>query len=388
LGRGTQDVTAGVSAAARRRGARRALRRGWFVVVVALVASLAAPPVSGAATPPANDNYLGSTIVPQASTTGKAATYRDTEDTTAASTQPDLFNPTATGMAFSGGGPEPLSCGGVSYGNTIWYDLHPKVPLGVELNAAGFGTAIALYEFDSGTGKITRRVGCQVSRSLQNDYPVPVNLRKGHSYTVQVGGVATSAGIAAGTLDFKVSLFADRDNDGTFDLLDKCPTLPGVERYGGCPPAIHPLPRYSDNTTAGSVQLTLLRLDQIPGGAVVTARCDRCGPSERVAVGRHGNSATMKAFDGRTLGNGDRLQIFVTKRRSGTGLYRYGAIGSYISYSVTGGSLANRVLRCLMPGSLRPQRSCPAGGRTPVPASKVRRPAALGPVGRRLASVR
>ena len=63
---------------------------------------------------------------------------------------------------------------------------------------------------------------------------------------------------------------------------------------------------------------------------------------------------------------GDKLEIWVTKRATGTGNYRYGAFGSYISYTFNSGTLGDRVLRCLMPGSLTPRQTCPPGGRRAV----------------------
>jgi len=364
------------------------LRRSAALVSVVIGACLIAPSVSLAAVPPPNDNYLASTIIPGASTTRETASFQNVENTTAATTQSDLFNPEANGMPFHGGGPEPLNCNGVTYGNTIWYDMHPKLDGGVELDAAGFGTVIALYEWNTHTALITRRIGCQVSRSLENDYPVPVDLQKGDAYTVQIGGISTPTGFQAGTLDFKMSWFTDRDGDGIFDVLDKCPTLPGVSRYGGCPPTINPLPRYADDSTGSAVKMTLLRLDQIPGGSQVTARCAKCGVRQRVTVGAHATSATMSGFDGKTLSDGDTLEIFVTKGRSGHGDYRYGAIGSYISYSVHSGSLTNRVVLCLMPGSTKPQHSCPPGGRRKVPSHDVHSSMVPGAAWRRIIAMR
>ena len=76
------------------------------LIALAATASLgwgAAPAVAGS--PPPNDNYLSSTIIPQGSTTGMSlVTYHDTEDLTAATTQRDLFNPDQSGLPFGGGG--------------------------------------------------------------------------------------------------------------------------------------------------------------------------------------------------------------------------------------------------------------------------------------------
>ncbi len=333
-------------------------------VCTGLLAFLVVTPVSLAASPPANDNYLASTIVPQFSTTGsRPVSFQSVSNTTGATTQADLFNPQASGMPFSGGGPEPLSCDGASYANTVWYDLHPKIPGAVEFVASGYATAIAVYQWNTQTSKIIRRVGCQTSTSPSNDYVPDVDLQKGKAYTVQIGGLQEAAGVQSGTLDFKATFYPDHDADLLPDVLDKCPTLPGVERFGGCPPALQPIPRYGYNIAGSGVQLTLLRIDEIPPGTQVQARCRPCGLREVKTSGKHGTSVVMTGFAGHTLATGDKLELWVTKRRSGTGIYRFGAFGRYISYTVGTGTIGNRILRCLMPGSLTPMRVCPPGGR-------------------------
>jgi hypothetical protein len=336
-------------------------------VCTGLLAFLVAAPASLAATPPPNDNYLASTIVPQFSTTGsKPMSYQSVINTTAATTQADLFNPEASGMPFSGGGPEPLTCDGSSYGNTIWYDIHPKIPGAVEFVASGYPNAVAVYQWSPQTAKIIRRVGCQTSNSPSNDYVPAVDLQKGKAYTVQIGGLQTAGGFQSGTLDFQATFYPDHDGDLLPDVLDKCPTLPGVERFGGCPPGLQPLPRYSYTIAGSGVQLTLLRIDEIPPGTQVQARCRPCGLRDVKSSGKHGTSVVMTGFAGHTLAKGDKLELWVTKGRSGTGIYRFGAFGSYFSYTVGSGTIGDRVIRCLMPGSLMPMRVCPPGGRHPA----------------------
>ena len=87
-----------------------------------------------------------------------------------ATTQSDLFNPDRNGLPFGGAGPEPLTCQGITYGKTIWYDLHPKVDEGLEFEVAGFPTAVTLYQWDVNTSLIVRTVGCQVSTTNLNDF--------------------------------------------------------------------------------------------------------------------------------------------------------------------------------------------------------------------------
>ena len=65
-----------------------------------IAAALLALPATAAAAPPPNDNYLASTTI-------SSQEYRDSVDTTEATTQPDLFNPNRDGLPFGGGDPEP-----------------------------------------------------------------------------------------------------------------------------------------------------------------------------------------------------------------------------------------------------------------------------------------
>lgn len=345
----------------------------WVIslITAAWLALTAAPALATA--PPDNDNYLFSTVITQAQTTGSRITsFESTEDTSAATTQNDLFIPNQEGTLMGGGEPEPLRCAGASYGNTVWYDLEPKIPGGVELIAAGFGNAIALYQWSLATDRITRRVGCQVSASLDNDFAVPVDLEAGKRYTVQIGGLKTGTGFQSGMLDLKMGFYPDHDGDGIFDVLDKCPLLSGVARYGGCPPSIQPIPRLVYATSGASVVIKLLRLDGIPGGTHVLARCNGCGHVSYEAD-NHATSVTLRAIAGRTLAPGDTLRLWVTKPRSRAGDYRYGAFGTYIRYTVRSGLLTDRVLRCLMPGSLTPRRDCAPSGRHPAPPGHKRR---------------
>ena len=67
-----------------------------------ITAALLALPATAAAAPPPNDNYLASTTI-------ASQEYRDSVDTTEATTQPDLFNPNRDGLPFGGGDPEPTT---------------------------------------------------------------------------------------------------------------------------------------------------------------------------------------------------------------------------------------------------------------------------------------
>jgi hypothetical protein len=313
--------------------------------------------------PPLNDNYLSSLIIPQAATTGSSdLTFTDNRDTTDATTQSDLFNPDQNGMPFGGAGPEPVTCDGATYGKTIWYDLHPRIPEEVEFEASGFPTVISVYQWSPTTSLITRRLSCQLSNGSLNDYAFPFELQAHMLYTVQIGGLQQPAGFAGGPLEFTATIFPDHDGDGRVDEIDACPNLAGVPQLAGCPPRLRPSIGLSWTGSGASVSVAQFNVSQIPGGTRVEARCGPCGLDQVATTGPHSSSVAFPAFVGRTLQPGTKLQLWVTKRPSGTGLYRYGAIGAYVSYVVKSGSIGGRVNRCLMPGSRTPRVTCPPGG--------------------------
>jgi hypothetical protein len=55
---------------------------------------------------------------------------------------------------------------------------------------------------------------------------------------------------------------------------------------------------------------------------------------------------------------GSRLEIFVTRARTRSGRYRFGAVGNYFSYEFKAAGIRRRLERCLRPGSRTPRRRC------------------------------
>ena len=95
------------------------------------------------------------------------------------------------------------------------------------------------------------------------------------NYTIQVGGVGRRRR-ARSTL--KVDFFPDTDGDGVLDALDKCPTVPGIERFGGCPPELKVVPSIGfDGTGERHHRSRRLIVDRVPKGAKVVAKCSGCG---------------------------------------------------------------------------------------------------------------
>src|SRR3954471_15793763 len=243
-------------------------------------AACAAAPAAASAAPPVNDNYLASLPVDQVEFTA-------TVDTTEATTQSDLFNPNRDGTPLEGGAAEPLDCKGTPFGKTVWYDLAPQVSGGVQIRATGFQTVVAVYEWNPQDSRITRLVDCSTNAGVDD---LLLNLVGKKNYTIQVGG----AGGVAGALTLKADFFPDTDGDGVLDdQPDKCKTVPGIERFGGCPPDGKVFPRLGFDGDSSVITITRFIVDRVPKGAKVTARCSGCG-STTVKAKRFGRLSLPK----------------------------------------------------------------------------------------------
>jgi hypothetical protein len=307
-------------------------------VIAALVALIALViPSVALAVAPVNDDYLKSKRINAPGARVPREEIKDTVDTTEATTQADLFVPAATG-----GGPETTTCQGRTYGKTVWYDLHPDVGGALEIQTGGFDVAISVYQFDESTSKIVRRVSCS-SESGAQDFIVP-RVDGGKHYTIQVGGLDLGAGPLGGALQLTFQFFADRDGDGIFDPLDKCPDQSGVRDAGGCPPTLRSTPKLTATPTGSGIIVRKLSVFATKG-AKVEVRC------RRGCSGHQARTAGLVSFPllrGRALPAGARIEIFVTKAHS---------IGSYTRYDIVRGNF-KRTDRCLRPGSHTPRRKC------------------------------
>ena len=314
----------------------------------ACAAALAVPAVAAAAPPP-NDNYLASTSISD-SQRPLGREFSDSVDTTEATTQADMFNPDKDGLPLGGGDPEPTTCGSTSYGKTAWWDFRPQSPGGVEIKAAGgFDVVVAVYEWSSSTSKITRRVKCQNAAPGSETVLLP-RVKKGHNYTVQVGG----AGATGGPLQFALSYFRDRDGDGVLDdEPDKCLSRPGIRRFGGCPPELRAAARISLDTPGNGAIVRALTVDDVPKTGRVEVRCGHCG-RKVIKKARKTGTVSLDKFVGRFIRAGDFVEIRITMPKRGKGRFRYGAVGKYYRYPVTSAGLGKRQLRCLNPGSRKP----------------------------------
>ena len=302
-----------------------------------ITAAVLALPATAAAAPPPNDNYLASTTI-------TSEEYRDSVDTTEATTQPDLFNPNKDGLPFGGGDPEPTTCGdGGSFGRTVWWDFRPPSPGGVEIRAnGGFDVVVAVYTWSQNTSRITRTVRCQNDETGSEVVQIP-RVSGRTNYTIQVGG----ANGAGGPLGLQFDYFPDTDGDGILDELpDKCPRQPGIERFGGCPPELRSSPRVTYTVAGTALRITALSIDDVPKGARAEVRCGRKVTRRATRKG----TLRITGCAGRTIGAGGKIEVRVTLGRTGKGQYRYGAVGKYFRWPVEPGRLGKRKTSCIQPG--------------------------------------
>lgn len=312
--------------------------RRLVAAVAGSCALLASVPSAALAAPPANDDYLQSIAMNTRGSTLTRSVVKDSRDTREATVQSDLFAPQA-----SGGGSERTTCNTSSFGKTVWYDFHPDSFGTAEIQTAGFDAVVVVYEFDPQTSRITRVVGCRDERGTTEDFFAQV--RKGRSYTIQIGGADAGAGPAAGDLQLTFQFFGDRDRDGVFDPLDQCVALAGVPERGGCPPELESTPKLSAAPTSGGIEVR--RLSVATGTrAKVSLRC-RSGCSAKQT--RRGERVRLTALDGDALRAGAVFEVRVTKR---------GHIGAVHRYRVLRGNF-KRIDRCTLPGSSKPRKRCP-----------------------------
>jgi hypothetical protein len=302
-----------------------------FAAALTAAACASAPALASAA-PPVNDNYLSSLPVDQVEFTA-------TTDTTEATTQPDLFNPNRDGQPLGGGAAEPLDCKGTPFGKTVWYDLAPQVSGGLQLRATGFQTVVAVYEWNPQDSKITRLVDCSANAGVDD---LLLNVKGKKNYTIQVGG----AGGAGGAMTLRADFFPDQDGDGILDdQPDKCKTVPGIERFGGCPPELKVVPSINYDGDSSGITITRFVVDRVPKGAKVTAKCRGCGTAT-VKAKRFGRLSISKLV-GKKVGAGAKIELRITMAKTGEGTYVYGATGSYFEWPVRAGGLGARQTRCL-----------------------------------------
>jgi hypothetical protein len=282
------------------------------VVAVAAIAGVDPAPAA-APSPPINDNYLSSLGLNRFGTPlNRVDTLKDVRNTTGATTQQDVFNPPARG-----GPAETTTCRGISYGATIWYDFYPDANGVARIRTAGFDNVITVYSFDRRTtipNSATRQ--CAHESSFPSE-ELLASVKKGGSYTIQIGGV----GGATGPLEF---------------LFDFIPTPPKSLTADATLKA---------KATSTGIQLLGLSVSVSARKARVEVNCGRiCKPEAK--SGRSVES--FPRLSGIGLPAHSTLSIYVTAPQM---------VGVLIQYHVLAGNFT-KVTSCLQPGSRKPHRTC------------------------------
>jgi hypothetical protein len=315
------------------------MRRVAVVAAVAFGMLTAGTVATGEPGPPPNDNYLQSFALNSAGKRlERKATLKDVRDTTDASVQDDVFSPPR-----QGGPPEVTRCGGTRYGKTIWYDFYPDVPGIVRIRANGYDAVISVVPFDRKTGKPNFGDRACVDDSSSTQEEMLTRVKKGGSYTIQLGG----ANDASGSLEFLFDFLADTDGDGVLDDVDRCPRVQGRGRPSGCPLRVHAEALIRARAVPGGIQVLGLSVTPTRASRVAVS-CTRGCRTEVKRAKRANRRLRFRRIRGRRLPAGSKLVIRATRRR---------AFGAYIAYQIRDGNFT-KVERCLRPGSPKPRRRC------------------------------
>lgn len=287
-------------------------RRGCAAALSVLVLGATAVAAAQSTKAPANDAYLKSLELNQPGTPlDYKHTLRDVRDTTHATTQADIFDPPQ-----SGGGAEVTKCQGTRYGTTIWYDLHPQADGTISIRTSGYDNVITLYEFDPDTLKPDVDHKRCVHRGDFPSEQLVRKVRRGKSYTVQIGGVNGIGGSLEVLFDYAMAKLTKVAADATLTAS----ALP-------------------DGIMLRSLTVATSKK------ATVAVKCGgHCKPV------RKKNRATQRfpSLKGVRMPAGSQLTLRITAPNS---------IGVYIRYDVGRGSF-KKITRCLKPGSKTPRRKC------------------------------
>jgi hypothetical protein len=301
-----------------------------------VIAALLALPASSYAQAPVNDNYLQSLrLNDPGSRLERKDTLRDVRDTTSATVQTDVFSPPQTG-----GPPELTTCSGTSFGKTVWYDFYPDVNGLARLRASGYDTVLAVVPFNRRNARpsFDRALCNNSSNSTTEEFLVQV--RKGDSYSVQIGG----ANNAGGPLEFLFDFLADSDGDGVLDTVDRCDRLDGPESNNGCPRRQRVSTTLRARPTAGGIEIDGLTVKARRGSRVVVT----CSSGCRKQVKRAKSAVGFPVLRGVALPAGAKLDIRVTKK---------GFFGEFARYTILPGNF-KKTERCMNPGSSKLRKRC------------------------------
>src|SRR5262245_27935857 len=304
---------------------------GWVVAGL-----LALPATAYGQAPAINDNYLDSLRLNDPGTRlERTATLRDVRDTSAATVQSEVFNPPE-----SGGPAELTTCQGTSYGKTVWYDFYPDVNGVARIRASGYDTVLTVVPFDRQTARPDFNKALCANQSASTTEEFLVEVRRGRSYSIQIGGTNG----AGGSLEFLFDFLADTDGDGVLDMVDRCDRLQGPASNNGCPRRQRVNTTLRARPTATGIEIDALSVSARRGSRVVVT----CSRGCRRMVRRAGGAVSFPTLRGVKLPAGAKLEIRVT---------RPGFFGEFARYTVLPGNF-KKTERCMNPGPRVLRRSC------------------------------
>jgi hypothetical protein len=357
------------------------LKRALALALIALAVVPAAAAAQEAIPPPGADNYLGPYFFNDVAHPLKYDPLGFTADTTAYTTQADMFNPPS-----SGGPGEPTRCGNTNYGNTIWSVFYSNRWGLMTVSTAGpFDAVIGVVPFDGPDNPIPdfNNAFCVdgLSGFLEevkfSDEPyrgfiiVPKQW-----YAIQVGGTAQTGTAQGGALQVKIDQNHSPKLDGDVILswrtngrqakikslevsapkgskvavscthrgCGKNPKAFTVKKARFTKPVGLVGPSAMANAPAG-VEMTPARV--VSSGSAKRAGGSAAGSHERRVVVHAAKKFTL--LGGRKLKNGSKIEIRISEP---------GFIGRYFSYNVSKGAVSSKTTHCLNPASSKPRNKC------------------------------
>ena len=341
-----------------------------LLLTCAALAVFALPSAASAQTavpPPEGDNYLGPLFLNDNSPGNEIPYNRPfgfTADTTAYTTQDDMFSPPG-----SGGPREPQSCqnsnGVVSpYGNTIWSVFYAHRWGVMRIDTAGpFDSVIGIIPFNNPNDPtpLLRFGSCFDELSGFNEEAGGL-VAPGNWYAVQVGGTGARQG---GEVQVKYQLSKPPQARGRAFLFWNSAGPTVTNMYVKNVPRGHRMEltcsrssckRKVINVRRKPVQNDLQTDDWTPAPGLEPIRMKGFSGSAR-------SSSNPLAFKPLATEAAKRVTVLRNKRvRPGSKIElritQTGWIGRYYRWNVRDGSISSAITRCMNPGSRTPRRTC------------------------------
>ena len=254
-----------------------------------------------------------------------------TVDTTEATTQPDLFNPNARRAAArrrhdrrtrSARARRSARPSGTTSRRS------PTAPSTCRPPASASRPSIALYEWSQANSQITRTGRLHAGRGRRR--PARWTSRRAAATRSRSAGRAASAA----RLTLSVDYFPDtRRRRRRTTRSTSARTVPGIERFGGCPPELRVVPSVGfDRTGSGVADHAPDRRPRAQGreGRRQVQRLRLADGARRRRPARSRSPSSWA----RACAPGGNIEIRVTLGAQRTGTYKFGATGSYFKWPV------------------------------------------------------